>query len=194
MERNLSLLFILLSNLFPLYGLYYLGWSPLNAVLVFSLETICMFLFFETSMIYRIKKGESFAILPLIFVWPTLIFTVFHVFLAVSLFGLKENMGQSTNMLITAYNAISIIWLNIIFIGAQYVYNFIYSVKNKTFSAPLSKRNTGGMDRIILRIFLMQITLIVGGIVAAISGSKTFGAITLVGLQTFTSLYGYLKK
>ena len=153
-----------------------------------------MFVFFEISMIYRIKKKELLAILPLIFGFPIAMFSLLHIFLAVSLFETRENIVHSANMFVTTYNALSIIFLNVILIAIQYTNEFIYLIKNKHFDTPLSKTNDGGVGNLMLRLFFMQITIIIGGLVASISGGKIFGAVTLIALQTFVSLYIYFKN
>jgi glucan phosphoethanolaminetransferase (alkaline phosphatase superfamily) len=91
-------------------------------------------------------------------------------------------------------NSISSIKTGLLIMSARHLLEFITFIKNKNYSQTLSKTDDGGMSIIFIRIFIMQVTIIFGGIIGKIVNNITLGVSLLILLETIYSLYFYNKQ
>jgi hypothetical protein len=111
-------LFIIIVNIFPLLGLFYLEWSPFDVLLLFIAETLISLFFFELKVFTKIFKGIFSDLLPAIVIMPAFIFFSFiHITLSWGIF-VNHNTIITLNMFSTISASIekNLYWIFLIFL------------------------------------------------------------------------------
>lgn len=186
MKNKIEWFFILLSNLFPLYGLFFLGWSPYETALVFWVETVVVFIFFLIKVLVRIFNRQWIAIILLLFAHTSLIFIFFHLMLSTLMFGTTGTSLEWGKMFFLISTGISAILPAIVITTLRYALDFIDFILNKEYKNLISRRNQAGLDKLMIRIFIMQFTIIIGGFIAKITNNPA------LGISVFGSTTNYL--
>jgi hypothetical protein len=194
MNNKINIFVILLSNLFPFYGLFFLGWNPLNVALFFWSETVIIVTFFTIEMLIRLLMGQWFVLFILLMLSGLSTFIFIHLLLSTLMFGTSGYSLDWIKMITIISNSISSIKTGLLIMSARHLLEFITFIKNKNYSQTLSKTDDGGMSIIFIRIFIMQVTIIFGGIIGKIVNNITLGVSLLILLETIYSLYFYNKQ
>lgn len=194
MYKRIHIFLILLSSLFPVYGLFFLGWSPYATVLVFWAETVIMFLFFAAQMIVRIFMRQWVAIAVLFIASQATPFIFIHLFLSTLIFGTNvSELGWHEMIYLITLGLSSVIY-GIFIVLIKYISEFFIFIKNREYTKPLSTRKMEAVSVLFSRIFTMQFTIIFGGAVARLFDNVNLGVSVLVISQTIFNLYSYFKN
>lgn len=194
MKKNkFEILIILISSLFPLYGLFYLNWSPFNTSLIFIIETIIGLFFFELKVITRaLNKIFTDLFSGLIIIFPIIVFSIIQTGLSAIMFATKGNQLYWSEILSIINNSIAILFYGIVLIFIRYLSDFIYYIKNKDY---LKTRILEKYGRpLTLRLFIMQFTVIIGGTIGKMINNATLGVSTLILIQIFLNLKYYFSS
>lgn len=182
MKRNLQTIFVIISNIYPLFGLLYLHWDPFYTSLIFIIETLVILLFFELKILAKIFAGIFSDLFAGIFIIiPIGVFCFVHYIASVFLF-LDDNSLSLPKLLI---------WILILFLS--YGIDFLDYIQNKEYT----KRQSRELEKIVrgisIRLFLMQATVLIGGVIATISKNKALGVSILLILQIGINLVHYFR-
>ncbi len=197
-KNSITFLFILISHLFPLYGLLFLGWSPYQTVIVFNIETLIIIFFFLLEMLVRlIANRELVAIVAMFLVFPLIGFNVIHLALATLMFGTSGYSLTWEQMSLLFYIGFFAIIPGILLMLGRHLYAFIGYITNKSYTKRIPKHGPPNLLAIFIRIFFMQFTIIFGGVFAKVSGHISWGVSILILLQLLYSLIqfkNYVKR
>jgi hypothetical protein len=192
-KHKLEILIVLISNLFPLYGLFYLNWSPFNTSLIFIIETLIGLFFLEFKIITKAFNKIFTDIVPgLIIIFPIIIFSTLQTGLSAIMFATTSNQLYWHEIISITYNSIAVLFYGIILIFIRYLSDFIYYIKNKDYLKKGSLKKYG--TSLTLRLFMMQFTVIIGGMIGRFSNNMTLGVSVLILIQIFLNLKYYFKN
>jgi hypothetical protein len=138
--------------------------------------------------------GQWFVLVIFLMLSGISTFIFIHLFLSTVMFGTSGYSLDWIKMITIISNSISSIKTGLLIMSARHLFEFITFIKNKNYSQTLSKTNDGGMSIIFIRIFIMQVTIIFGGIIGKIVNNITLGVSLLILLETIYSLYFYNKQ
>lgn len=149
---------------------------------------------FEAKMIFRVAKGQLIAILAFGMNFSALLFSGVHLALSTLMFATSGTSLGWGEMWMIIQVAVRTIFSGIIIMGIRHVLEFIDFIRTKEYEKMLSKNNQGGMDKLWIRIFFMQFTMIFGGVIAKVTNNAVLGVSLLILLQTAYSTHAFLKE
>ncbi len=194
MKNLITLLFILLTHLFPLYGLLFLGWNPYQTVLVFNIETVIIIFFFLLDMMFRLTTNTWGVALAGIFITLPLIgFNMIHLAVSTLMFGTSGYSLSWENMYFLIYTGVSATASAIFLMFARHAYEFIKLIMHKDYARPIPHEGPPEAQNLFIRIVFMQFTIVLGGVFAKVSGHASWGVGILVVLQLIYTLAMYKK-
>ncbi len=187
--RN-SLWALILANLVPLAGVLILGWSLPEIMVLYWVETAII-------MLYHIAKNV--VISPYLGLFSGL-FTLCKVggfmavhFLFIWLLFVKAGASESERFVSSTYEAwlyLTALWPAILALLFSHGYSFMsnFMASDKRYS------NTAIDDKqVFSRIFIMHLTVILGGGLAMITGGPIWALAVLVGLKLTVDMHAHTK-
>lgn len=195
MQKNKFETFIvIISNLFPLYGLFFLGWGPFSTSFVFIVETIIILIFFELKIIAEAFNGIFENILPgIILIIPIVIFSAAQLALSTVMFATPRNQLYWNEIGSIVNIALISIAYGIILIFLRNLIDFFYYLKNKGYTKDQSQQIENEVGYIGKRIAMMQFTVIFGGGIGKIFSNPTLGVSVLILIQIYLNLKHYFS-
>ncbi|MEI6843006.1 MAG: DUF6498-containing protein [bacterium] len=196
MRNAIRFLLMLASNLFPLYGLFFLGWSPFNTILIFWFETLIIFLTFQAKLLFRVIKGQWFALFVMFVTVPLIFFIYIHLVISTLIFnGVTQlEWAQVKTILSSALGSIS---LGIFLVLLNYAYELFYFIKNQEYEPPLSNKSKNArkeLNTLYARIFFLQFTVIFGSAVFGITHKPILAVCLLVFIQVVYNCAVFFKS
>lgn len=198
---------LLVTNLFPLYGVWFEDWNPKQMFLVYCLETVIIGGYNIIKMIivtlnkkadvwenvngYKTMMTGWFFILFFIFHYGLFVFIQTGIFAGVS--GLREhgNFGPLTFLQnifsYLNYDARLVLYIFIVMYGVRTMFDFILSGKYRSASLGVLLFQPYG------RIFIQQLVVITGSIFLAFGAGKVFMLI-FVAVKIIFEIYFNLEN
>ncbi len=198
-KKIIPLFFLILSHLFPLYGLLYLGWSPYQTILCFNIETLIIIFFSEIKILTRLITGGISEIVAVIItsfflIYTGLFFNLINFVLSTLMFGTTEysiTWQEVKNVFVINFFAII---PSIVFMVIRHFFDFVDFIQRKEYEKKITKDGPHGIRNIAIRIFMQQFTIIFGGIFGKVSGHLNWGVGFIVILQFIYSLVLFRKS
>lgn len=194
MKRNipLEISLLLLTGLFPLYGLLHLGWSPFNTSFIYIIETFILLIFFELKIFLKAFGGiYKHLYQGTVFMFPIVIFSVIQLFLSTVMFATESDSISNIEIRSAFSTAISSLSIAILLLFIKNGVDFIYYILNKQYMKVQNKQIEINATRIGFRLFIMQATVIIGGAIGKVSQNASLGVTILIFLQLLLSLRYY---
>lgn len=192
-SRSETILVIIINTL-PLIGLFALKMRPIDVSLLFIIETLIGFFFFEIKIFLKICRGIFTNLFWAIFIIPHfVIFSFMHVMLSCLFFETRDNQIY----FLEAFNIVSwsidrnIQW--IILILLYHVKDFFYYIKNKNFEKDQSISISKNAEYLGKRLLIMQFTVLIWGMIWIMTHSTTVGISVLILCQIFINLTHYFS-
>ena len=204
-------IYLILVNLVPLYGVWFLGWDANRIFLIYCLETVLIGFFNVFKMLTilfagDIKSGTNKEDYPVFFGVFMVIFFMFHygffVFVQTQLFFAISNLLDSRSFS-TSYQKVFemlgpeghlLLGLFASYYLLDFIFNFLQTNKYKTTQLPEQ------MFLPYIRIFVQQLVVIAGGIFLMFNANSLF-ILLFIGIKiVFELLYSnekfsaYIKK
>jgi hypothetical protein len=204
-------IYLILVNLVPLFGVWFLGWDANRIFLIYCLETVLIGVFNVFKMLTilfagDIKSGTKKEDYPIFFGVFMVIFFMFHygffVFVQTQIFFAISNVLNSrsfTTSYLQVFETLGpeghlLLGLFASYYFLDFVFNFLQKGKYKTTQLPEQ------MFLPYIRIFIQQIVVIAGGIFLMFNAHSLF-ILLFIGIKiVFEFLYSnekfsaYIKK
>jgi hypothetical protein len=193
---------LIAANMVPIWGVLFAGWSVLAIMVLFWVENLVVGGFNVLKMA-TVRVPGQFGIAAKAFMIPffTLhygIFCLVHGVFVFALFGgaLFANHGApgvaAMNPFVAGLETLRHLWLPILALvashGVSFYMNFIRGGEWRTTELPVLMAQPYG------RIVLLHVTILLGGVLVAITGSGTAALLLLTALKTVTDLAAHLKQ
>jgi hypothetical protein len=184
--RSTSSLLLILANLVPVVGVFFLGWEIGELMLLFWIESAIIG-FFNVLKIFVVGK------------WAALFYAPFFIghfggFMAVHLifvFALFVNPGESDDLSVTAM-AFLTIWPAIISLFISHGFSFLMNFLGK--KEYLHKTVKQQMSEPYKRIIIMHVTILFGGFMVMALSNTLAPLILLIGLKLIIDLYAHHQE
>lgn len=194
-KNNISKIFLVVSNLIPLYGVFFWGWNSTSIIFVYWMENIAIgsinilkiikakgeFHKEDLQGIMKIERTNDKNKFELIisFIFNYGLFTFVHGIFIKSFFGIPN---LTTFFILTAFLPLFISHL------ISYKTNFINNGEYlKVSPVKLSNQPYN-------RVLVMHLTLLFGGIVSNGLGNPLYALITMIMLKIILDLYLHYKE
>jgi len=185
---------VTIINTLPLVGLFALKMRPIDLSLLFIIETLIGFFFFEIKVFLKICRGVFINLFWAILIIPHfVIFSFMHVMLSCLFFETRNNQIYFSE----AFSIVSwsidrnIHW--IILILLYHGKDFFYYIKNKNFEKDQSINISKNAEYLGKRLLIMQFTVLIWWMVWMMTNSTTIGISVLILCQTFINLTHYFS-
>lgn len=180
MTRYSSSAFLVLSNLFPIYGVYFLDWTFVPILFAYILETFIV-IFFSGLKTYIATRSNPVGLLigMLIFSIPNLFYGAF----AFSWFIFFPGKSLDINSILITSVALffsHLVSFLINFIGQK---EYLHYFNEQAFS-----------DQVLTRIGITHLTIWAGGIVFALVGFEIVGLVVFIFFKTAVDLKYHMKE
>ena len=196
--RFSSVISLILVNLIPVYGVLFAGWDIFLIMFVFWAENVVIG-FYNILRMLACKPEEGLVWAMKLFMIPFFIlhygvFTSAHGIFVVALFGkslIEHSNGPSPAFFFSIIRNFHLSWV-IAALFASHGYSF---VTNFIMRDEYKKTSPGDlMMRPYSRVFLLHITLIVGGIIMMALHSAIYGLLLFILLKIAMDLAAHVKE
>ncbi|MDD5038449.1 MAG: DUF6498-containing protein [Dehalococcoidales bacterium] len=193
---QLSVISLVAANLFPVFGVLFLGWDAFLLLILFWMENVVIGIYTVFKMLFSSPgtKQESKAFIIPFFCVHYGIFTAGHGFFVLMLFG-----GGLTDE--SAFTSVASGWQWLIdtqlawgalalFIshGVSFFYNYIGAGEYK--QSKLADLITQPYGRVVV----LHVTIIIGGFLVMALGAPVIGLIFLIALKTVLDVLSHLRE
>ena len=193
-----SVVLLFLSNLVPLYGVFYLHWKVFPILLLFWMENVLVGIFNVFKMLVASPTASS-SWLVKIFLIPFFclhygMFTLVHGVFVFGFFGGYFTSGAGfpdENSLFQAIGAYQLGWAVLALLlshSASFAINYIGKGEYK--QANLQDL----MEQPYGRVVLLHMTILLGGFLVMSLGSPIFALLILILLKTFIDIQAHLRE
>ena len=179
--------FLIIANLLPVYGVWFLGWNPKEVFLVYCLETIIIgfFTLIKLGIVTIIRKRDwwesngskrmaSGVFFILFFLLHYGLFVVVQTSLFLGVTSIHDNSNPTITQLL--FHPVRYLGENARIMLAFFFFGYGY--ENLTGFILNNEYRTKSFARIMfepyLRIFIQQFTVLLGGFVLVFGGGKVF--------------------
>lgn len=186
---------LIIINVLPLVGLFALKMRPIDLSLLFIIETLIGFFFFEIKVCLKICKGIINNLFWAIFIIPHFVlFSFMQIMLSCLFFETRNNQIYFLEAFEVVSGSIdrNIQWIALIFIY-HFIYLFYY-IKNRWFEKDESRSISKSIEYLAQRLMIMQFTVLIGWMIWIISNSSVIGISTLIILQMCINLRHYFHS
>jgi len=198
MEKPASAWVLVAANLVPLAGVLFWGWNVFALLVLFWMENVVVGVLFVLRMLCADPEDAALW-LGKLFMVPFFcfhygMFTAIHGTFVFSLFGEGDYPVQGLQVLEPAARAASNygLWLPIAVLVASHFFSFLwnYLYRGEFRSAQLSAL----MTRPYLRVVVLHIAIILGGIGAMALGSPVWALLVLLAVKIGLDLRAHRKE
>ena len=179
MKLTISSLALILANTIPIFGVIFFGWDLFQIIFLYWLESGVIGFYNIIKMIVISPKASLFFVPFFIFHYG--MFMAVHLFFIIFLFSPQQPL--TSFMILSPFIAL------IVSHGVSFLGNF---VRGKEYQNAVLVVNQ--MIAPYIRIFLMQFTLIFGGIISLTLGTPVTALVILIGLKTLVDLLFHLRE
>jgi hypothetical protein len=189
---------LIIANLIPLYGVFFLDWDVFPILLLFWMENVVVGIFNVFKMLVASPaSGKSWAakvVMIPFFCFHYGIFTAVHGIFVFIIFGGYLELGANFpegNVLFQSIKDFQLGWvfLALIFSHAfSYIFNYIGKGEYK--QADLKEL----MEQPYSRVVLLHVTILIGGFLIMQLGSPVFALLVLIFLKTFIDVQAHLRE
>lgn len=193
-----SVIFLIIANLIPIYGVFLFHWQVFPILLLFWMENVVVGVFNVFKMLIASPaSGKNWAakvaMIPFFCVHYG-IFTAVHGIFVIVVFGGYLGEGDAflnTGSLFQAIGDLQIGWA-LLALVLSHVVSFAvnYIGKGEYKQANLNEL----MSQPYSRVVLLHVTIIIGGFLASFLGSPVFALLFLILLKTFIDIQSHLRE
>jgi hypothetical protein len=198
-SKLFQLVLVIISSLYPLFGLFFLHWSPFATVLMYWTETLIILLFFQAYVWSATflnshsskKKSHTRSIVPTV-----LIFCFLHFWFVVEIFGAPIDFSSlgPIRMAPIYIHSFVIIGSGILILFVRYLMPFITFIVDKEYMNVDENWYKENSQQVLKRILLMQVTVIFGGFLLVRTFYNPINAVTgLIILQALFTIVPYVR-
>lgn len=187
--KNFNLLFLLIANLYPIYGLVYLNWDLKTLFLLYFAETFVIFIFTVIKMTWA-QDTKTPNIFPAIKVKARTKSIIFQITIIGALLAFIYNRVSLTvfdnfDLSLVPISAIGFFILN-------HSFSFIFNFLNKKEFLKVTYNQV--FNKFLGRFVVIYLTLIIGGLFYILSENKELNfLIILVILKTMLDIFNFYK-
>jgi hypothetical protein len=193
-----SVLFLLVANIVPLYGVFFNHWQVFPILLLFWIENIVIGIFNVLKMMMA-SPGLSINWLAKIFMIPFFcfhygMFTAVHGVFVFGLFGGYFTTGASFPDQFPLFQAIGDFQLGwaILALFLSHCYSFAMNYIGKGEYKKASLKDL--MAQPYSRVVLLHLTILIGGFLVMALGSPVFALLLLIVIKVFIDVQSHLRE
>jgi hypothetical protein len=196
--KRVSVITLILVNLFPIFGVLFLGWQVFSILFLFWTENVIIGAINVVKMALA-PADEKFGHGSKIFMIPFFcvhygVFTLVHgIFIFVLFGGFLDNFEDFTDFpdaLGTLFTA-DLGWA-VLALAASHIVSLVANYIGK---GEYKKASLGMlMGQPYSRVVVLHLTIIIGGFLLSIFGSPVAGMVLLILLKTFIDLMAHLMQ
>ena len=197
-ERPVSAWVLVAANLLPLAGVLFWGWDAFALIALFWMENVVIGAFFILRMLCLDPRDPALWAAKLLmvpfFCFHYGMFTAIHGVFLFSMLGGKRYDVQGLSVLEPAARAATDygLWLPLAVLVASHLFSFCW---NYLYRGEFQRANLAGLaTKPYLRVVVLHIAIILGGIGAIALGSPLWALLVLLGLKIGLDLKAHLKE
>lgn len=192
--RHLQTAFVIFSNLYPFYGLFYLEWSPFSIALLYVVETFILLFFLEIRTILKAINGYHERLIEtLLLLVPVVVFSTLHIALSTMFYELQTYHMAWNTLFSVLFSALSIGASAIFILFLRHLLDFILYVKSGRHTFAGKDEQDKSIAWVSYRLFFMQVTVILGSVVGGMLHNINYGICILITLSALFNLNQYRK-
>lgn len=191
-----SVIALIAANLFPVFGVIFLGWEVFLILLLFWMENLVIGLYTILKMAFaspdNVKGSAKASIIPFFCIHYG-IFTLVHGVFVFVLFGENLTGEYSLDIVSTWQAALSyqVAWGGLVLLvshGVSFFHNYIGAGEYKKSELKTLMIQPYG------RVIILHLTIIFGGFLVMLFGSPVAGLMLLIILKTFIDIRSHLRE
>lgn len=184
--RTSSSLLLILANLVPVAGVFFLGWKIGDLMLIFWVESAVIGLF-NAFKLFKIGRWSSLFYVPF-FVGHFGGFMAVHLIFVFALF-VSPQYGEDLSSTAAAFLAL---WPAIISLFISHGYSFMVNFLGK--KEYVGRTIKQQMSEPYKRIIVMHLTILFGGFLVMVLSNTLAPLLLLIGLKLFVDLYAHHRE
>jgi hypothetical protein len=188
-----SVVVLLLTNLIPIYGVYYLGWDVGHILFLYWLESGVIGFYTLLKILIASRHGWTAAIGEVIgFILRFGVFMAVHLFALVSMF---YGNGTADILAVPVHSVVKVLrellWPAVAMLvshGISYKTNFL----DRAFYVDSDGKSFSGA--VYGRVMIMHIVIVIGGNIVLMFGQPNFFIFLLILIKTIIDLRAHIKQ
>lgn len=187
-QRSISVIVLVIANLTPIIGVCVFGWRLFPIVLLYWAETGIIALY-AVVKVFVIDKIWAFPFVLLFLLFVGLFMTGHYILINGWLNG---GTADVTSENLPNFHTLSIISLSLAPLVVSYGVSFVHDFLGK--KEYLTTMSDDVMNRVYVRVIILQISILVGAVIAAaLESSAVTVLVLIVCCKTVVDLIVYLK-
>ena len=191
-----SVLALLAANLYPVFGVVFLGWDVFLLLVLFWMENLVIGFYTALKLLLVSRNNASWAAklsATLFFCVHYGLFTLVHGVFVFVVFG-GDIMGESSSEVVSTWQKFvdyQLGWATLALLvshGVSFFYNYIRAGEYR------QSNLNNVMQQPYGRVVILHLTIIFGGFLVALLGSPAVGLVLLIVLKTVMDIRAHLRQ